>query len=357
MKEQNHNYCIILCGGVGSRLWPYSLSKKPKQFLDIFGLGYTMLQLTYKRFESFIPKEHIFISSYRKYIDLIHQQLPNVPDKNIIDEPVQLGTAPSAALTAAIIYTNDKNANVITSPADQMIVGEEDFRKQVLEGLDFVGKSSNFVAMGVPPTHPETSYGYIQAGNDKIGNFAHVKSFTEKPSAQFAQLFCDSGEFYWSTGLFLWGVKTFINNLSEKHPGMSRFIKLVNEGKSSKELHECVEELFPRNVYEALDMAILEHKENVFVQPCTFSWADVGSWDNLYNIAQKDNQGNVCLDSRAELYDCHNNIISLPQGRLLLAKGMKDYIISENDRVLVICPKNDPALLRRMMTDAQIKYE
>src|SRR5574344_327981 len=167
MTNTNGNFCIILCGGIGSRLWPYSLGDKPKQFLDMFGLGSTLLQLTYQRFAHFIPKENIYVSTYKEYYNLVREQLPDIEEDNIAIEPVQLGTAPSVALTNSLIYARDKHANIIVTPADQMIFKEDVFRAQVLEGLDFVSKEPCFLAMGVQPTHPETSYGYIQAGSTR----------------------------------------------------------------------------------------------------------------------------------------------------------------------------------------------
>lgn len=356
MTDSNKNYCIILCGGIGNRLWPCSRDTKPKQFLDLFGLGSTMLQLTYQRFARFMPKENIYISTFKKYESIVHKQLPNIKNDHIAVEPVQLGTAPSTALTAALIYRTCPDANVIVSPADQIIMKEEDFQKQVLLGLDFVQRTPNFVAMGVNPTRAETSYGYIQAGNNKIDNFFQVKSFTEKPNFSFAQLFCDSGEFYWSTGLFLWNIKTLLAALNQSHPSMVHLIEMINKGKKREDLLEFIADQYPRNLYQAIDMLILEHNTNVYVQHCSFGWADVGGWNNLYDMSQKDKQGNVILESGTELYNSHNNIICMPHNKVLLAEGLENYIIADGGDVLVICPKDDPAMLRRMMTDAIMKY-
>ena len=352
----DNNFCIILCGGVGHRLWPHSREQRPKQFLDLMGLGASMLQITFRRFACFVPADHIYISTYRDYVPLVREQLPQMAEEHIVAEPVQMGTSPATALTALRIYEANPMANIIVSPADQIILREEDFRQQAQEALCFVGGGSRFVVMGIKPTYPETTYGYVQAAAQMEEGFAPVKSFTEKPGPSYAQLFCDSGEFYWSTGLFLGNVQTFLAAFRQSHPAVEQIVRMIDEGRPVAEREAFVGEQFPRTLHQSLDMLILEHCANVYVQPCTFGWADLGNWDNLYQSSQKDLQENTVLGGRAELYSSHRNLISLPAEKVAFVKGLDNYLIVENGHTLVICPKDDPALLRRMMADARLKY-
>ena len=355
-NDTSNHYCIILCGGVGNRLWPYSREDRPKQFLDLMGMGLSMLQLTYHRFSRIVPPQNIYISTYRDYTDMVRIQLPNIQEDHIIAEPVQRGTAPATALTLARIYQANRKASIIVSPADQMIVREDAFRQQVADALAFVEQEDRFVVMGIKPTYPETTYGYIQAGNEVDGDFARVKSFTEKPGPAYAQLFCDSGEFFWSTGLFLGNAQAFLSVFKEFHPAMAQIVHMIDNGDSDRELENYIGEQFPRTLYQSLDMLILEHCANVYVQSCSFGWADLGNWDNLFQVSQKDSQGNAVLNSRSELYNSHGNVVNVPPEKVVFAKGLDNYLISENGNILIICPKDDPALLRRMMADARLKY-
>lgn len=356
-KPSKHNdFCIILCGGVGNRLWPYSRNRKPKQFLDLLNLGKSMLQLTFDRISRVLPKENIFIVTQQEYIGIIHEQLPSVTLNHIIAEPVSLGTAPAVALAGVFIYELNPKANIIVTPSDQLILNEEDFRNQIIESLHFVEKYERFVAIGVKPTRPETSYGYIQAGNDIVNNFAKVKSFTEKPNIDFARLFYESGEFFWSTGLFIFNIRSFMKVYGSSHPNVKLLLERIDFGLDHKDVLLFIEEQYPRTLYQAVDMFILEQCPDVYVKVCTFGWADVGNWNNLYDISQKDENGNVALNSMTEMYDSHQNIIRIPQDKVVFVKGLDNYLIAENGNVLIICPKDDPALHRRILTDAKMKY-
>ncbi len=351
-----NNFCIILCGGMGNRLWPYSRARKPKQFLDLLNLGKSMLQITFDRYSQILPSNNIFIVTQKEFVGLVREQLPSISLRHIISEPVSLGTAPAVALASTFIYETNPHANIIVTPTDQLIFNEDDFRNQITSCLKFVENEERFVVVGVKPHHPETSYGYIQIGKDGIGDFVNVKSFTEKPSLDFARIFCESGEFFWSTGLFLFNIKTYINAYGSTHPNLKLLIERIDFGLSHEDIQKFIEEQYPRTLYQALDMLILEHCPNVYIKVGTFGWADLGNWDNLYDISQKDYNGNAILNSTAELYDSKNNIIRVPQDKVVFVKGLENYLITENGNVLMICPKEDSSLHRRMMTDAKMKY-
>ena len=354
--SNKNNFCIILCGGFGNRLWPYSRNRKPKQFLDLLNLGKTMMQLAYDRFARILPETNIFIVTQKEYVGLVQEQLPQLSQRQIIAEPVSLGTAPSVALASAFIYEINPHANIVVTPADQLILNEEDFRRQVVQCLQFVEQEERFVVIWVKPSHPEPSYGYIQIGSEVIGEFSKIKSFTEKPNIDFARIFCESGEFFWSTGLFFFNIKTYVNAYGKTHPKLKLLIERIDFGLNHDDILSFVEEQYPRTFYQSIDLLILEKCSNVYVKVCTFGWADIGNWNNLYEVSQKDKAGNAILNSTTELYDSKNNIIRVPQDKVVFVKGLEDYLITENGNVLMICPKNDTSLQRRMLTDAKMKY-
>lgn len=356
MNRNENNFCIILAGGIGSRLWPYSRKKEPKQFIDLFNMGRTMLQLTFDRFKRFLPVENIFVSTFADYVGLVHEQLPELGMSNIVAEPVQLGTAPATALSAAYVQAVNSKANIIVTPADQVIIRDDEFQTQVERGFRFVGETSNFLALGVKATLPETHFGYIQAGEQTSEGFAQVKSFTEKPSLDFAQFFVDSGEFYWSTSLFLSSAGTLCQALEKDYPDISTVSRMIESGASSDDMEAFVRDRFPRNRYQSLDMLILEHNTNVYILPCTFGWRDVGSWGGFYQVAQKDNHGNVVMQPRSTLYNSHNNIIMTRAEKAVLVSDLDGYILIENDDVIMICKKDDSGQIRRIMTDAEMKF-
>lgn len=355
METNKHNYCVILAGGIGSRLWPVSRKELPKQFIDWFGTGRTLLQQTYERFREIIEADHIYIVTNEQYVDLVREQLPEVPLNRILKEPIRRNTLPSVAWATTCIANQFQDANVIVSPADQLILEEKNFDEDVLRGLEFVSRVDCLLTMGVKPTRPDTGYGYIQAHEEmKEGAFAKVKSFTEKPALEFAKVFMESGEFYWNTGLYIYNVKTMIKAISDLIPDYrDRLIETVG---FKETCGACtVPPHFDTLPNLSLDYSILEKSENVYVQVCEFGWADLGSWHSLHNDTQHDSQDNLLLNTEALLYDSAGNVICLPKGKVAVIEGLKGFVVAERDNVLMICPKDDGAALRRMMTDAQMK--
>ncbi len=352
----SNNYCIILAGGVGCRLWPYSRQQRPKQFIDLFGMGLSMLQITYRRFAKFLPAENIYVSTSSEYAALVREQLPDLPAENVVAEPVQLGTAPATALAAAYVDGLHPRANLIISPADQIILREDEFQQQVMQGFQFVEKTPDFLCLGVKATRPETNFGYIQAGERSSEGFSSVKSFTEKPSLDFARFFVESGEFYWSTSLFMCSMETWKAAAAHDFRDMAKISEAMHAGASREDTEKRIDELFPRNRFQSVDLFILEHHTNVYISSCTFGWRDVGSWDGFYQISQKDSHGNVILTPQATLYNCHNNIVMASQGKIVLLSDLDGYLVVENDNVIMLCKKDDTSQIRRMMTDAQLKY-
>ncbi len=342
MKTNNNNYCVIMAGGIGSRFWPYSRKSKPKQFLDFFGTGQTLLQQTFNRYHKIVPKEHIFVATNTQYKDLVKEQLPQLEEWQILPEPYRRNTAPCIAWASTHIQKMNPDANIIVAPADHLILKEEEFVEAIAKGLEFVSQSPQLLTLGIKPNRPETGYGYIQIADEKQGDFYKVKTFIEKPQLEFAEVFVESDEFYWNSGIFLWNVNTILSSFRTHMPDM--YEKITNDK------DDC--ESWP-NI--SIDYGIMEKAENVYVQLCNFGWADLGTWGSLHEALPKDQYKNVIINGHTLLYDCKDNIISIPKGKLLVLQGLEDYLVADTDNVLLICRKDDESKIRRYVNDVQVK--
>ena len=357
-KTESRNFCVILAGGRGRRLWPASRNAYPKQFMDFFGTGKTMLQTTVDRFCKILPKENIYICTCREHLSIVKEQLPCLTDENILVEPIHRNTAPSVAWANMRILKRNPDANIIVSPSDQLVIDEESFFRSVTVGLGYVSENDVLLAMGVKPTRPEPGYGYIQLGDLSCKpDVYRVKSFTEKPERDFAKMFMESGEFYWNTGIFISSARHMIMCFESIFPVVLRNLRLNHPNYTYEEEIAYVEENYPRYPNLSLDYAILEQRRDVFVMKCDFGWADLGTWHAIYEAMSKVDDDNVVLDSLVEMEDCHNNIIRLPKGRLGVISGLDGYIVVEHENVLMICKKGDSSsLVRKYASEVQMKY-
>ena len=359
MVENKNDFCLILAGGKGRRLWPCSRENRPKQFLDFFSTGRTLLQQTYDRMSGFIPKENIYISTNQIYTEIVTEQLPDVPERNILSEPIFRNTAPSLAwATHRLLHVNPE-ARLVVVPSDQAVFKEDEFKRNVLEGLDFVGGRDCILTMGIRPTRPEPGYGYIQigepAGRDDV---FRVKSFTEKPDREFARMFMESGEFYWNTSLFLANVRYLREVLKEIFPPVLRNFKESDDQPYSIEAElEFIKANFPSYPNLSIDYGILDKNENVCVMKCDFGWADLGMWHSMYESMSKGEGDNVVIGARVITESSRNNIIKLPDDHLGIINGLDGYIVAEQGKVLLICKKEDSsALIRKYVNEVQVKY-
>ena len=358
MEKHQENYCIILAGGRGRRLWPSSRQDKPKQFIDFFGTGRTLLQSTFDRFSRILGKEHIYITTSIEYEHWVAEQLPELERDHILVEPVNRNTAPSVAWAGRRIHRQSDDARIIVVPSDQLIVNENAFEQNVLSFLDFVATNDIILTMGIKPTRPEPGYGYIQTGEASLmpGIFK-VRSFTEKPEREFARIFMESGEFLWNTGIFMANaryLRQFFLKIFTDLPG--RLADLRPDYTPEEERH-CVQNYFPLYPNISMDKAALEMCDNVFVARGDFGWADIGTWHAIYEYLQKGEGDNVLLDSEVMLEDSHNNIIKLPKGHIGVINGLDGYIVAEEGDVLLICKKSDSsALIRKYVNEAGIRY-
>lgn len=339
----NNYYCIIMAGGIGRRFWPYSRKALPKQFLDFFGTGQTLLQQTYDRYKQIIPRSNIFITTYKSYRNLVLESIPELDEKQLIIEDERRNTAPSIAYATYIIQKMDPDATVVVAPSDHLILKNDLFNEAILKGLDFASKNDKLVTLGIKPNRPETGYGYIQiAEEEKEEDFYKVKTFIEKPAREFAEIFVQSNEFYWNSGIFVWNVKTIQNAF---HQIMSEICPRV----------ECDNPDFSACPNISIDYSIMEKANNAYVQLCDFGWTDLGTWEALYDTSPKDENENV-TNSNALLYNCKNNIVSIPEDHLAVIQGLDGYLVAARGNALLICKKDDQDAIRKFVNDVEMKF-
>ena len=353
--NDNHDYCVIMGGGIGSRFWPFSRKTLPKQFLDFFGTGRSLLQQTYDRFLKIIPKENIYIVTNDIYADLVKEQLPELDQKQILLEPTRRNTAPCIAWASYHIKSRDADANIVVAPSDHLILKEEEFLGAIRKGLNFVANSSKLVTLGIKPNRAETGYGYIQIDEERQEDFYKVKTFTEKPELELAKIFIESGEFYWNSGLFIWNVNTILKAFEDLLPEISSKLAPGEDKYGTESEKEFINENFPACPNVSIDFGIMEKADNAFVLLGDFGWSDLGTWSSLYDIYPKDEEGNIVLKGQSLLYDCNNNIVVLPKNKLAVIQNLEGYLIAESDNVLLICKKDEESTIRKFVNDTQMK--
>lgn len=356
---KNDTYCVIMAGGVGSRFWPLSKSSTPKQFLDILGTGKSLLRQTFERFAPLCPQENFLIVTSAEYTDQVLEQLPEIKEEQVLKEPFRRNTAPCIAYANAWIRTRNKNANIVVTPADHLIINETAFVKSIEDGLRFVNNNDALLTLGIKPHRPETGYGYIQIGHnagDDYPGFKKVKTFTEKPNAELAKVFFESGEFFWNSGIFIWTLgaidKAFKANLPEVQ---KLFLKL------DAEIGTANEEKALNNTYIdckniSIDYGVMEKANNVYVQTVNFGWSDLGTWTSLYEYSAQDKNNNAIISGKVMLYDTEKTIINIPNEKVAVIQGLKDYIVVDSNDALLICPKSNEQQIRQFTTDIKTEF-
>jgi mannose-1-phosphate guanylyltransferase len=348
-------YVVIMAGGIGSRFWPKSRTAKPKQFLDILNTGKTLIQLTYERFLPIVPEENIYVVTADDYEDLVREQLPDLVDHQILKEPVRRNTAPCITYACDKIYQRDPNATVIISPADHLILQEDRFLTVIAKCLDFVSNNGLLITLGLKPTKPATGYGYIQyLDESKTGDFFRVKTFTEKPSIEIARTFIKSGDFLWNSGMFVWKAKTILEAIRKYLPEIGDAFK-----NGAAYYNTAGEDAFIREAYSqctniSIDYGVMEEADNVYTIPAQFGWSDVGSWGSLYEAYEHDYLGNAVAGKNVKIYDSANNMIMVPENKLVVLQGLRDFCVIDTGDVLLICEKQQEQEIKQITVDLKV---
>lgn len=351
----SNTYVAIMAGGIGSRFWPESRTAKPKQFLDILNTGKTLIQMTYERFLTIVPKENIYVVTAESYEALVKEQLPEMADSQILKEPMRRNTAPCITYVCDKIYARDKNATIVVAASDHLILEEQRFLEVVQRCVDFVKDNTYLVTIGVKPTKPSTGYGYIQFEDDKAQEeFFKVKTFTEKPTLDIAKTFLESGDFLWNSGMFVWKAKTLLEAIRKFLPEVSDAFK------DGADYYDTPgEEAFIRNAYTqctniSIDYGVMEKADNVYTIPAQFGWSDIGSWDSLYDEYKHDYLGNAVAGQNVKIYDSANNMIMVPDKKLVVVQGLTDYCVVDTDDVLLICEKAKEQEIKQITVDLKV---
>ncbi len=353
-----NTYCIIMAGGVGSRFWPMSTSKKPKQFLDILGVGSTLLQQTYERFESICLPQNIFIVTNIDYKTIIEEQLPQLNPTHILVEPLRRNTAPCLAYATNKIHKLNKNAVTIVAPSDHLILNQDAFKKAIKSCVIKAKEDNCLVTIGIKPTNPDTGYGYIQFVNstavEQDKNMYKVKTFTEKPTLEIAQQFIDSGDFLWNSGIFIWTTKGFLNALELYDEPLATRFKAGEKIYGTDKEAEFLTKAYTDSKNISIDYSLLEKANNVYVRSSVVGWSDLGTFGSLHAHIKQDKFQNALIGKNIVQYDCNNCLVNVPNEKLVVMQGLNDYIVVESKGVLLICKKQDEQLIRNFVNDVKV---
>ena len=337
------NYCIIMAGGVGSRFWPMSKTSNPKQFLDILGTGETLIQQTFRRFKKICKPENIWVVTNDIYKDLVLDQLPEMTENQVLCEPCMRNTAPCIAYASYKIAALTDNANIIVSPADHLILKEDEFVEAVNSALTHTANHDDIVTLGITPTRPDTGYGYIERDltDNSEGRVKRIKQFREKPDHETAMKFLIEGNFSWNSGLFFWSLKTILSAFEQTNVEIAGIFKSGIKKYNTPEEKEFINQVYPDCPNISVDYAILEKAENVHVIKADIGWSDLGTWGSVYNHLKHDEKGNAVVGNKVQLPDSSNCIVNVPKDKIVIAQGLKNYIIVESEDALIIINKHD----------------
>ncbi|WP_258454027.1 mannose-1-phosphate guanylyltransferase [Chryseobacterium taklimakanense] len=346
----SNNYCVIMAGGIGSRFWPMSTMKFPKQFQDILGTGRTMIQQTYDRVSQLIPRENIFVITNKEYVGLCALQLPEIPEENIVGEPMMKNTSACNLYMANKIAQINPEAKLVVLPADHLILKEQKFIAKIELAFKLVSENDYLVTLGIKPTRPDTGYGYIQYLSNDTDEVFKVKTFTEKPSLEIAKTFIESGDFLWNAGIFVWSCKSILSAFDKYLPEMVQQFNYCEYNSNAE--GDCIDMIYPKVAKISIDNGILEKAKNVYVIPADLGWSDLGTWTSVYQNAEKDDSNNSLNSKNVLMYNSKGNILRLKnKNKAAVIDGLKNYIIVDTDKALLICPRDNDQLIKDYVLD------
>ena len=333
------NHIVIMAGGIGSRFWPMSTPECPKQFIDVMGCGRTLIQLTADRFDGVCPRENVWVVTSEKYIDIVREQLPEIPESNILAEPCARNTAPCIAYACWKIKKKHPHANVVVTPSAALVINTGEFRRVVEKALRFTDNSSAIVTLGIKPTRPETGYGYIAAGDQIMTDkeIFTVDAFKEKPDRETADRYLAEGNYFWNAGIFVWNVRTITSVMRVYAPGIAQIFDRIFPDFYTEKENETIKKLFPTCEAISIDYAVMEKAQEIYVLPASFGWSDLGTWGALRGLLPQDKSGNATVGADVRLYESKNCIVHTSEEKRVVIQGLDGYIIAEKDNTLLIC--------------------
>jgi mannose-1-phosphate guanylyltransferase len=359
INNSNHHYIAIMAGGVGSRFWPSSTESKPKQFLDILGIGRSLMQMTYDRCLKIVPNENILIVTNQSYKALIQEQLPDLPVQNILCEPSRNNTAPCVAYTALHINARDKDAVFAVLPSDHVILKEQEYLDRLSQAFQYAKENEVIVTLGIQATRPDTGYGYIEMNKSEMdkSSLPHpilkVSSFKEKPSKEIAEGYLSQGNYLWNAGMFVWSVSTILNSFNKNEPEILNVLMEDASKYATADEQSYIDQVYPNTKKISVDYAILEKADNVYTIPADIGWSDLGTWNSLHAYIDKNENECAVIGEKTYLIDTKNTIVRSDSTKIVVIKGLDDYIVVDEPEALLIYPKSEEQEIKQVVRDLE----
>lgn len=355
-----NTHVVIMAGGVGSRLWPVSLPEKPKQFIDLLGIGKTLIQMTVDRFRPVCDLGHFWVVTSEAYVGIVREQLPEIPKEQILAEPVPRNTAPCIAYACWKIKAKYPDANIIVTPADALVINVQKFADVIRKALNFTEGSGNIVTVGIEPSRPETGYGYIQAEERRTDEIVKVREFKEKPDLPTAQSYIAAGNYFWNAGIFVWSCKTIISELRKHAPQIAGVMDSIAASFGTWKEEETLRELFPTCEKISIDYAVMEKSKEIFVIASDLGWSDLGSFSSIKEhipmpeedpvpdggSAKAIEGDNKVIGKDIRLFGCEGCIVHAEGSETVVVSGLKDYIVAVKDGDVLVCPISEEQLIK-----------
>ena len=332
------NHIVIMAGGIGSRFWPMSTPEYPKQFIDVMGVGKSLIQLTVERFKGICPKENFWVVTSERYVDIVKEQLPQIPAQHILAEPEARNTAPCIAYACWKIRKEFPQANIVVTPSDALVIDTAEFARCITVALEKTADSQAIVTLGMKPTRPETGYGYIAAlGEADAKGICKVEAFREKPDVETAKGYLAAGNYFWNAGIFVWNADTITNAIRRYAPQIAGVMDELEPALFTDKEAEELKRLFPTCEKISIDYAVMEKAEDIFVLPAEFGWSDLGSWGSLRTLLPQDEAGNAKVSGRVDMYNCRNCVVHAAEEKRVVLEGLDGYIVAEKNGQLLVC--------------------
>lgn len=343
----NNNHVVIMAGGIGSRFWPMSTPQYPKQFIDVMGVGKSLIQLTVERLAPLAPMNNFWIVTGHDYVNIVKDQLPDIPDQNILAEPVARNTAPCIAYACWKIKTKFPDANIVVTPSDALVIDIAEYRRVIKVALRFTADSDNIMTVGIQPTRPETGYGYIATAHQlEDSEIYKVEAFKEKPNLETAKKYLADGNYFWNAGIFVWNVKTITAAINKFCPSLAEKMKAMAKDFYTDREQATLARIFPTCEKISIDYAVMEKSDRIYTLPANFGWSDLGSWGSLHTLLDKDDEGNAHVGDKVRLYDSKNCVVHAQDAQQVVVQGLTDYIVALRNGRLLVCSLHNEQLIK-----------